>query len=212
MKTCSYCGKEYVDDVTVCAIDGEPVISRELDQKGFGVQPAPAQKAFTAKLVSPVSSAGTYRIFVGRDDLIFILLEGGPKSAFEAMAHLLGPVGNLVPLAFWLFGRKKEKRNLERVEDTDPEDLLRESDKNFKLHLAEIREAAIEPSKLLATSGKAGRLNFLVRHGEKLEFEFENAAEMSTAIRLLGRLFNSTLRINVEWNGQKQKFEKKKTS
>jgi hypothetical protein len=80
------------------------------------------------------------------------------------------------------------------------------------LHLAEIREAAIEVPAFLAASGKAGRLNLLVRHGEKIKFEFVNTEEMNRAIQLLVPLLNSTLKVNVEWNAEKGRFERKKNN
>ena len=64
---------------------------------------------------------------------------------------------------------------------------------------------------MFQTSGKAGRLNFSVRHGEKIKCEFDNAAEMNKAIHLLAPLLNSTLKVNVEWNEEKRRYEKKKT-
>jgi hypothetical protein len=128
-----------------------------------------------------------------------------------ALAPLLGPFGNLIPLALWLFTKKKAKDRLQKIGQENPEDLLRDSEKNFKLYLAEIRDASIEPPSLIATSGKAGRLILLVRHGEKFKFEFKDADDVNKAIYLLMPLMGSTLRINVEWNGQKQRFEKKKT-
>jgi hypothetical protein len=211
MKSCSYCGKEFADDTTVCPFDGEPVVEKNANLKKTASQPAAARKTFDVKLLSPISFSGTYRVFGERSDLVFIQIEGGSKSVLAAIAPLLGPAGNLIPLALWLFGKKKAKDRLQKIVQQNPEDLLRESEKNFKLYLAEIRAAAIEPPAFISTNGKAGRLNLLVRHGEKLKFEFVNAAEMNNAIHLLAPLLNSTLRISVEWNGEKQRFEKKKT-
>jgi len=76
------------------------------------------------------------------------------------------------------------------------------------LNLAEIRDAAIEAPTFFQTSGKAGRLNFSVRHGEKIKCEFDNATEMNEAIHLLAPLLSSTLKVNVEWNGEKRQFGK----
>ena len=197
--------------MTVCPLDGQPVINQEERRKKIAPQPTATQSAFNVKLITPISSAGTYRVFIERSDLLFIQIEGGSKSILAALAPLLGPVGNLIPLALWLFTKKKAKDRLQNIDRQNPEDLLRESGKNFNLHLSEIRDAAIEPPAFFATSGKAGRLTFLVRHGEKIKFEFVNAVEMSSAMHLLAPLLNSTLRINVEWNGEKQQFQKKKT-
>jgi hypothetical protein len=211
MNHCSYCGKEYADDVIVCPVDGRPVINQEEKQGKFAAQPKATKTAFNVKLVSPLSSAGKYRVFVERSDLLFIQVEGGSRSILEAAAPFIGPAGNIIPLTLWLFGKRKTKAKLQRLEEGDPEELLRESENNFKLNLAEIRDAAIEAPAFFQTSGKAGRLNFSVRHGEKIKCEFDNATEMNNAIRLLAPLLSSTLKVNVEWNGEKQRFERKKT-
>jgi hypothetical protein len=211
MKSCSYCGKEYAGETAVCPLDGQPLMEKSESPGKFAPQRAATQKTFDVKLISPISSSGTYRVFGERSDLLFIQIEGGSKSVLTAIAPLLGPAGNLIPLALWLFTKKKNKDRLKKITQQNPEDLLRESEKNFKLYLAEIRDAAIDPPAFFSKSGKAGRLNLLVRHGEKFKFEFVNSAEMNNAIYLLAPLLNSTLRINVEWNGEKQRFEKKKT-
>jgi len=104
MNRCLYCGKKYPDDVTACPVDGESVVKREEPRS------SDPQSAFSITLVSPISAAGTYRVFVERSDLIFIQLEGGTKSVLGALAHRLGPLGGLVPLVLWLFSRKKAKQ------------------------------------------------------------------------------------------------------
>ena len=211
MKRCEYCGKQYADDVVVCPVDGQPVINGEKKQGKVATQPEATKTAFNVKLVSPILSAGKYRVFVERSDLLFIQVEGGSKSILAAAAPFIGPVGNIIPLTLWLFTKRKNKAKSQRLEAGDPEELLRESENNFKLNLAEIRDAAIEAPTLFQTSGKAGRLNFSVRHGEKIKCEFDDAAEMNNAIHLLAPLLNSTLKVSVEWNGEKQRFESKKT-
>jgi len=210
MKNCSCCGKAYADDIAVCPIDGQPVVNPQARQGKAAAPPQTVRPAFDVRLIAPILSAGTYRIFVERNDLIFIQMEGGSKSILAAAAPLLGPLGGAVPMVLWLFTRRKAQAKRQRLEAAEPEALLRESEANFKLNLAEIRDAAIEAQAAFATSGKAGRLNLVVRHGEKIRCEFVNANEMNRAIRLLVPLLNSTLKVNVEWNGEKQRFEKKK--
>ncbi len=210
MKSCEYGEKQYTDDVVVCPADGQPVMNQEKIQENSADQPGVTRTAFNITLVSPLSSAGTYRIFVERSDLLFIQIEGGTKSIVAATAPLFGPVGGVIPLALWLFTKRKTKAKLQRLETGDPEGLLRESDKNFKLHLAEIRDATIEAPAFFQTGGKAGQLNFSVRHGEKIKCGFGDATEMNNAILLLAPLLNSTLKVNVEWNGVKRRFERKK--
>jgi hypothetical protein len=210
MKTCSYCGNEYADGVTVCPMDGQPVIRSQAGRGKVATPPQGAQSAFDVRLVSPILSAGKYRVFVERSDLVFIQMEGGSKSFLAALAPLLGPIGNLIPLVLWLFAIRETKAKRRRLETKDPEELLRESKANFKLNLAEIRDAAMEAPSRLVAIGKAGRLNLVVRHGERIKCEFENVAEMTKAILLLAAFLDSTLRVNVEWSGEKRRFEKKK--
>ena len=174
--------------------------------------PSIAQNAFDVKLVSPIWSAGAYRVFVERSDLIFILLQGASRSIWDAAVPFLGPLGGLIPVASWVLGRGKAKAKRQRMAEGHPEDLLHESTGNFKLHQAEIREAAIEAPAAFVTTGKAGRLNLLVRHGEKIRCEFGDTIEMHRAIQLLMPLLNSTLKINVKWNGEKLRFESRKKS
>ena len=211
MKSCEYCGKRYADDVAVCPVDGQPVINQEEKQRKSAAQSEAAGTAFNVILVSPLSSAGKYRIFVERSDLLFIQVEGGSRSVLEAAVPFLGPAGGIIPLTLWLFNKRKTKAKRKRLEEGDPGELLRENENNFKLNLAEIRDAAIEAPAFFQNSGKAGRLNFSVRHGEKIKCEFDNAAEINKAIHLLTPLLSSTLKVNVEWNGEKRRFEKKKT-
>jgi len=210
MKICSYCGKPCADDATVCPIDGQPVVNAPERLSEAPAPPQTARPAFDVKLIVPILAAGVYRVFVERSDLIFIQMQGGSKSILAAVAPLLGPFGGAVPLADWLFTRRKAGVKRQRLETDEPEVLLREDDANFKLNLAEIRDAAIEPAAAFAVSGKAGRLNLVVRHGERIRCEFVNTNEMNRAIHLLVPLMNATLQVNVVWNGEKQQFERKK--
>lgn len=191
-------------------MDGQPVISSQAGRGKIATSPQGARSVFDVRLVSPILSAGKYRVFVERSDLLFIQMEGGSKSVLAAMAPLLGPLGNIIPLVLWLIGMRNTRAKRQRLETAEPEELLRESASNFKLNLAEIRDAAMEAPARLAAVGKAGRLILVVRHGEKIKCEFENAAEMNKAIHLLAPLLGSTLRVNLAWNEEKRLFEKKK--
>ncbi len=211
MKRCEYCGKQYADNVAVCPVDGHTVINQERKQGKITAPLEAAGTSFNVILVSPLSSAGKYRVFVERSDLLFIQVEGGSRSILEAAAPFLGPAGVIIPLTLWLFGKSRTKAKRQRLEEGDPEELLRESKNNFKLNLAEIREAAFEAPGFFQNSGKAGRLNFSVRHGEKIKCEFDNDTDLNKAIHLLTPLLSSTLKVNVDWNGEKRRFERKKT-
>lgn len=176
----------------------------------MALSPIATQNAFNVRLISPISSAGSYRVFVERSDLLFIQLEGGVKSVVVALAPLLGPLGGLVPVALWLFAKKKARERRRQLDQKNPEDLLFESKANFRLHHTEIREAAIEPPSLFAAGGKAGRLILIVRHGERIKGEFATGGEVNKAIHLLAPLLHATLRINPRWNATEAQFERQK--
>jgi len=180
-------------------------------KKSVPATTAARRTSFDVKLISPVSAAGTYRVFLERSDLIFIQLASGSRSVWAALAPVLGPAGGLVPLVLWLFARRRAKARLPNLESPKPEILLRENPENFKLYLSEICKAAFKPAIWLATSGKAGRLLLTVRHGEILKIEFDDAAELTGAIQLLSPLLNSTLKIGVAWHEAKPQYQKKKT-
>jgi hypothetical protein len=145
--------------------------------------------------------------------LIFIRLEGGVSSILGAIAPLFGPFGALVGFVMWLFSKRTARDLHQRLEAHDPEDLLRGNGKNFILHLSEVRDATMEPASFWGFSGRqAGRLNLSVRHGEKVKLEFETPNELEAAVQLLTPLLPSILRVNVEWNETKHRFQKKKTT
>ena len=90
-----------------------------------------------------------------------------------------------------------------------PQELLRENKNNFKVYIPELRDSAIEPPSFFTLHGKqAGRWNFSLRDGKKMRFEFENSDELKAALDVLPRLLNATLRVNVEWNEIKKRFQK----
>jgi len=111
-------------------------------------------------------SAGKYRVFVERSDLLFIQIEEESRSILEAAAPFIGPAGNIIPLTLWLFNKRKTKTKLQRLRRSTRR-ILRESENNFKLNLAEIRDAAIEARHFFRPrKGRAAELS--VRHGEKI--------------------------------------------
>ena len=63
---------------------------------------------------------------------------------------------------------------------------------------------------LLMHGKQVGRWNFSMRDGRKMRFEFENTDEMKAALDALPRLMNATMRVNVEWDETKKRFQKKK--
>jgi hypothetical protein len=162
---------------------------------------------FNARLVSTRSDS-VCRIYVRGNDLFFIQLAGLSTTADALMIHF-GLIGYLIRESMKRRAKKKTEEFLQRAGQVDPEELLRENKNNFKVYIPEIREAAIEPPALFAMHGKqAGRWNFSLRDGKKMRFEFENSDELKAALDVLPRLLNATLRVNVEWNEMKKRFQK----
>ena len=157
-----------------------------------------------------MSAAGSYRIFVQGGDLFFIQLESGSNQILNALIPLLGPLGGLVNLFGWLFSRRKVDDFNERLQSAAPENLLRDSEQNFRLHLAEIRQVVIEPAAASNFSGKeVGRADLTIRQGEKLKLSFAVRADMDAVWQLLATGFFSPLQAEVAWNVEKQQYQEK---
>jgi predicted RecB family nuclease len=109
-----------------------------------------------------------------------------------------------------LFSRRKVNDFNERLQSVAPENLLRDSEKNFRLHLAEIRQAVIEPAAASSFSGKeVGRADLTIRQGERLKLAFATRADMDAVWQLLASGFFSPLQADVEWNVEKQRYQKR---
>jgi len=158
MRKCAYCGKEYADDAAVCLVDKTLLINPEGIQANTTAQRRATGTSFSVKVVSPLSSAGTYRVFVERGDLLFICVEGVSRSILDAAVPLLGPFGGLISLVSWLWTKRKTKTNLQRLDESDPEELLRGNDKNFKLHSLASHRNAIKNGWKLRGSLPHGRV------------------------------------------------------
>ena len=209
MRRCEHCGTQYGDKVSICPLDGQPTINPHV-QNGLVSGAVSDQTAFNARIVSPMSAAGSYRVFVQGSDLIFIQTENKSNQVLNALIPLLGPLGGLVNLFGWLFSRHKVNDFNERLQSADPENLLRDSEKNFRLHLAEIRQAVIEPAAASSFSGKeVGRADLTIRQGERLKLAFAARADMDAVWQLLAAGSFSPLRADVEWNVNHQQYLQK---
>jgi hypothetical protein len=151
-----------------------------------------------------------YRVYARGSDLYFIRL-GGLSATTDALTMHFGLIGYLIRESMKRRAKKKTEELLQRAGQVDPEQLLRDNKSNFKLFVPEVREAVIEPPALFARHGRqAGRWNVFLQNGKKMRFEFENTDELKVALNVLPQLMNATLRINVEWDETKKRFQKKK--
>ncbi len=206
MRRCDHCGAQYGDKVFICPVDGQPTVNPQA-KPGSVFGSASGQAAFNVKVVSPLLSAGSYRVFVQGGDLFFIQLESGSNQILNALIPLLGPFGGFANLFGWLFSRRKVNDFNERLQTDDPENLLRDSKKNFRFHLAEIRQAVIEPSVASSFGGKeVGRVDLTVRQGERWKLAFAARADMDAIWQVLASGSSSPLRADVEWNVKYQQY------
>jgi hypothetical protein len=164
---------------------------------------------FNAKLIA--SSYRTYRVYLKRADIFFIMIAGGLSANPDMLTVHFGLVGALIGAAMKKRAKKKNEATIQRIDQVDPEQLLSEHKHNFKLHTSEIREGRIDPRPWLLLSGnQAGRLKLFLRNGKKMNFEFESNEDMTAAVNLLPKFLDSSLTVNVEWDERKKRFRKKK--
>jgi len=207
MRRCEYCGGQYADKVTLCPVDGQATVNPEAKPQVVGGGDR-TQVAFNAKVVSPLAAAGSYRVFVRGGDLLFIQIESETSSVLSALAPFLGPAGGVIPLLTWLFCRRMAKDYLARLETDDPENLLRDHAKNFRLHLAEIREAELAPPPRLGFSGKAiGSITLWLRHSEQLKLVMAKREDMEALRQLLAPTLRAALRVMAEWSVTADQYE-----
>ena len=206
MRRCDHCGAQYGDKVSICPVDGQPTVN-PLARNGSVVGSASGRAAFNVKVVSPLSAAGSYRVFVQGGDLFFIQIESGSNQILNALTPLLGPFGGLANLFGWLFSRRQVNDFNERLQSADPENLLRDSKKNFRLHLAEIRQAVIEPAVVSTFSGReVGRADLTVRQGERWTLAFAARADMDAIWQVLASGSSSPLQADVEWSDKYRQY------
>jgi len=206
MRRCDQCGAQYGDKVFICPVDGRPTVNPQA-KPGSVFGSASGQAAFNVKVISPLLSAGSYRVFVHSGDLFFIQIESGSNQIINALTPLLGPFGGLANLFGWFFSRHKVDDFNERLQTADPENLLRDSKKNFRFHLAEIRQAVIEPAAASSFSGKeVGRADLTVRQGERWKLAFAARADMDAIWQILASGSFSPLQADVEWSDKYQQY------
>jgi hypothetical protein len=200
MRRCEHCGTQYSNKVSICPVDGQPTVNPQ-------AQPRPVlgssngRGAFNLKVLSPMSAAGAYLVFVQGSDLVFIQTENRSSQILNSLIPLLGPLGGLVTLLGWLFSRHNVNNFNERLQSEAPENLLRDSEKNFRLHLAEIRQAVIEPAAPSSFGRKeVGRIALIIRQGERWKLAFAARADMDAVWQLLASGFFAPLQADVEWN------------
>ena len=167
---------------------------------------------FNAKLVLAASADRVYRVTQMGNDLYFIRI-GGQGGVQEGITRQFGLLGFIIGALLKKRSDKKKESLIQNIDQTHPEQLLAEHKHNFKLNREEIQGGAIEPPSFFAAHGpQVGRWNFHLMDGKKMNFQFDQIADMKTALDVLPILCSGGLSVNVEWNEGKQRFEKKNGS
>jgi hypothetical protein len=171
------------------------------------VEPA---ASFTAKLTS-ARATRLYRVYLRRADLFFIVLAEGLSANPETLTVHFGLLGALIGAAMKKRAKKKNAAAAQRMDQTDPEQLLAGHKHNFKLHTSEIREGSFEPRPWITFDGhQVGHCKLLLRDERKMKFQFENNDDMAAALDVLPKFLNGSLKVNVEWDEKKKRFKKLK--
>jgi len=167
---------------------------------GSQVNGVNAGVSFTTRHASRV-----YRVYPRRDDLFFIVLAEGLSANPQTLTVHFGLLGLLIGAMMKKRAKKKNAAATQRMDQTDPEQLLAENKHNFRLHTSEINEGSIEPRPLITFDGhQVGHWKLLLRDGKKMKFQFENNDEMAAALHALSKFLNGSLKVNVEWDEKEE--------
>lgn len=226
MGCCASATKVFAVSASVSDSSSSPAANGAPDETQPRLSSHAAFGAFEARISVPTRLTGNYVVFVRESELIFIRRDAGGSPLISAILHLLGPVGGIVTALVYLAGlivnlisNTKSRDKKQPLAQLDPYELLQSSKRNFKLHVTEVRHGTVHPYTFWALpstfwsqgQGKAGRIDFAVRLGERLSVEFEAHDELATALHLLKPLLSTNLQINVVWNPITQRFERKST-
>ena len=82
MRRCNHCGAQYSDKVSICPADGWPTVNPQA-KPGSEFGSAGGLAGFNIKVVSPLSAAGSYRVFVQSSDPVSVFFLTVILSAVE---------------------------------------------------------------------------------------------------------------------------------
>jgi hypothetical protein len=110
MRTCSYCGKQYSDDVEVCAIDQQPLAELASSQAGVASPRVACPQCGAADDFTPVIDVrGSFSLFAFLfGGLIAVLFRNAGKARpvrcnkCEARFYVSSPLSKISRVIFWL--------------------------------------------------------------------------------------------------------------
>ncbi len=167
---------------------------------------------FNARFISNSSFDRLYRVYVVGDQLYFIRI-GGQGGLQQGVTQQLGLFGLLIEPMLKKRAEKKEKEQIEAIDQTSPEQLLARHKDNFRLSAVELKEGTLDPPSFFATHGlHVGRWQLNLRDGKKMTFQFEKIEDMRIALEVLPKIFSSGFHVNARWNESRKKYEKRETA
>ncbi len=164
--------------------------------------------AFNARATFTWEADRLYRVCIEDGALYFIRI-GGQGGMNPAVAANFGLLGALVVGAAKSISERKRQERLAAQEQQRPQDLLSAHKHNFRLSPSDVMDSSIEPAASALSHGpNAGRWLLTQQDGKKWSLQFESVDDMQAALEVLPVLFGSRLRVNVQWNEKKKRFER----
>jgi hypothetical protein len=152
-----------------------------------------------------------YRVYPDSSVMYFIRIGGQGTHWSVVLGALLGALGHLIAAPI---ERRQMRRQAGKAFEADripPQVRLPEHPHNFRLSIHEISVAKILPAAPFRSHGAhVGRWEVQLVDGKKWNLQFEDKADMSTAVEMLPRCLGERLELAVEWDANKKSYRKRK--
>jgi hypothetical protein len=166
---------------------------------------------FNARAIFALKSDRMYRVYVIQDALYLIRIGGqGGLDALTLTGGALGGAVGAVLSSFLSRNPSKDDRRAASADLQGPQTLLGNHKHNMRVDATDIVETSIEPPAAFPQHGPHVGRWILTTREQKLTLQFETREDMVVALEHLPRLFGGQLKVNVEWNPRKGRFEKPK--
>ena len=162
--------------------------------------------AFNARATFAWSADRLYCVYV-RDDALYFIRIGG-QDIGTAVAGQFGLLGALAGEALRKRAKGKRDARAAAQDRQDAQDLLAMHKDNFRLVPGEVLESSIEPPATFAAHGAHVGRWLMTLSDKKLSLQFEQFGDMQVALEHLPRFFGTRLKVNVQWNAAKKRYQK----
>ena len=172
---------------------------------------SPAQE-FNARATFLWRMDRVYRVYATDQELYFIRI-GGQTVDWVAALNQLGLLG------VWLGRKLNTRRDVSlgaRSAETDrltPQVLVNQHPHSFRVSVPEVASASLDPGAAFSVFGPhAAVCRLTLQNGQAWRFQFENADEAATALRVLGRVLGQTMVTTAAWDEGKQRFVRSRSA